>query len=213
MTKKIMAQDMFIAGTGTSSLTIEWAMSELLKNPRVMKKLQVELRQKLIGKKKIHESDIQELDYLKLVIMETLRLHPPLPLLLPRECRETCEIGGYNISVKTKVMINVWKIGRDPDYWIDPESFVPERFSVSSVNMMGKDFEYFPFGAGRRMCPGIMMGLANMELSLVMLLYHFNWELPGGSRSEDLDMSESFGGTLKRKHPLLLVPSPYNSII
>lgn len=145
--------------------------------------------------------------------METLRLHPPLPLLLPRECRETCEIGGYNISVKTKVMINVWKIGRDPDYWIDPESFVPERFSVSSVNMMGKDFEYFPFGAGRRMCPGIMMGLANVELSLVMLLYHFNWELPGGSRSEDLDMSESFGGTLKRKHPLLLVPSPYNSII
>ncbi|GKE31649.1 premnaspirodiene oxygenase-like protein [Tanacetum coccineum] len=122
--------------------------------------------------------------------MKTMRLHPPLPLLLPRECRENCVIAGYNIPVKTKVIINMWKIARDPDYWTDPESFIPERFSESSINMMGQDFEYIPFGSGRRMCPGMTLGLANAEIALVMLLYHFNWELPNGARSEDLDMKE-----------------------
>ena len=200
---------MFSAGTNTAAVTIEWTMSELMKNPRVMKKLQAEIRHTLQGKEKIHESDIKGLDYLKLVIMESMRLHPPLPLLLPRECRENCEIAGYNIPVKTKVIINLWKIARDPDCWTDPESFIPERFIKSSINMMGQDFEYFPFGSGRRMCPGMTFGIANVDLALVTLLYHFNWELPNGARSEDLDMKDVFGASLKRKNPLLLVPSLY----
>ncbi|GJZ20721.1 cytochrome P450 71AV8 [Tanacetum coccineum] len=187
-----LLDDVFSAGTDTSAVTIEWTMSELMKNPRVMKKVQAEVRYTLQGKEKIHESDIKGLDYLKIVIMETLRLHPPLPLLLPRECRENCEIAGYNIPVKTKVIINMWKIARDPDYWTDPESFIPERFSESSINMMGQDFEYIPFGSGRRMCPGMTLGLANAEIALVMLLYHFNWELPNGARSEDLDTLKHF---------------------
>ncbi|GJR06231.1 putative oxidoreductase [Tanacetum coccineum] len=207
---KAVILDVFSAGTDTSAVTIEWTMSELMKNPRVMKKVQAEVRYTLQGKEKIHESDIKGLDYLKIVIMETLRLHPPLPLLLPRECRENCVIAGYNIPVKTKVIINMWKIARDPDYWTEPESFIPERFSESSINMMGQDFEYFPFGSGRRMCPGMMLGLANSEIVLVMLLYHFNWELPNGARSEDLDMKEVLGATLKRKNPLILVPALYN---
>ncbi|GJT27611.1 cytochrome P450 71AV8 [Tanacetum coccineum] len=208
---KAVIFDILAAGTDTSAVTMEWAMSELMKNPRVMKKLQAEIRNLFKGKKEIHESDIQELSYLKLVIMETLRLHPPLPLIVPRECRETCEVGGYHVPIKTKVIINVWKIGRDPDYWNDPENFMPERFSNSSINMMGQDFEYLPFGAGRRMCPGMLLGLADVELPLVTLLYHFNWELPNGANPETLDMTESFGATLKRKNPLLLVPSPYNT--
>ncbi|KAD0981770.1 hypothetical protein E3N88_43469 [Mikania micrantha] len=208
---KSVILDMFSAGTDTSAVTIEWAMSELMKNPRVMKKVKDELMQAFKGKKTINELDIQELDYLKLVIKETLRLHPPAPFLLPRECRESCEIAGYHIPVKTKVIINAWMIGRDPDYWTDPESFIPERFSESSVTMMGTDFEFIPFGAGRRMCPGTTMGLANVELPLAKLLYHFDWELPNGAPAEDLDMFESFGAILKRKNNLLLVPRPYDT--
>ncbi|KAM0065209.1 putative oxidoreductase [Helianthus debilis subsp. tardiflorus] len=203
--------NMFVAGSDTSSVTIEWAMSELIKNPRVMKKAQDELRHVLKGKTKIHESDIEELDYLKLVIKETLRFHPPLPFLLPRECRESCEIGGFHIPVKTKVLINTWMIGRDPDYWIDPQSYIPERFSESSINMMGTNFEYLPFGSGRRMCPAMLLGLANVELPLAMLLYHFDWELPNGQTYEKFDMLESSGATLKRKNDLLLVSHPYNT--
>nr|GEW65326.1 cytochrome P450 71AV8-like [Tanacetum cinerariifolium] len=208
---KAILVDMFVAGTDTASVTIEWAMLELMRNPSAMKKAQAEVRYVLKGKKKIYESDIQELDYLKLVIKETLRLHSPLPLVVPRECRENCEIGGYLIPANTKVLINSWKLGCDPDYWIDPESFKPERFSESSVNMMGTDFELIPFGAGRRMCPGMAMGLANIELPLARLLYHFNWDLPNGVTSQDLDMSETFGATLNLKNNLKLIPSAYNT--
>ncbi|KAL8225196.1 hypothetical protein R6Q57_017753 [Mikania cordata] len=201
--------DMFAAGTDTASVTIEWAMFELMLNPRVMHKLQAELRRVLKGKKKVYESDIRELDYMKLVIKETLRLHPPLPLLVPRECREKCEIGGYTIPVNTKLTINYWKIGRDPEYWSNPHSFIPERFNDSSIDFNGTHFEYTPFGAGRRICPGLTMGLANVELVLARLLYHFDWGLPNGVKPEDLDTSETFGATLKRKNDLYLVPSVY----
>ncbi|XP_071720521.1 cytochrome P450 71AV8-like [Rutidosis leptorrhynchoides] len=208
---KAVILDMFGAGTDTSSVTLIWAMSELMKNPKVMKKAQTEIRKVLKEKIKIHESDIQELDYLKLVIKETLRLHPPLPLLIPRECREKCEIGGFEIPIKTKVITNSWKMGRDPDYWVDPESFLPERFMESSVNMMGTDFKYLPFGSGRRMCPGMTLGLANLELPLAILLNHFNWELSNQETPEEFDMTESFGVTLKRKNDLFLVPCPYST--
>ncbi|XP_071727549.1 premnaspirodiene oxygenase-like [Rutidosis leptorrhynchoides] len=209
---KAVIIDMLLAGTDTSSSTIDWAMSELIKNPRVMKKLQDELRQTFKGKKKIYESDIQELVYLKQVIKETLRLHPPAPLLLPRLSRENCEIGGYHIPANTTIIINAWKIGRDPDYWTDPESFVPERFTENSFsNMITKDFEYLPFGGGRRVCPGMSMGLANVELPLATLMYHFDWDLPKGVTSENLDMTESFGATVCRKTDLLLVPTLYNT--
>ncbi|XP_076918882.1 germacrene A hydroxylase-like [Bidens hawaiensis] len=208
---KAVMLDMLIAGTDTSSVIIEWTMFEIMTNPRVMNKLQEEVRRILKGKKKVYESDIKELDYLRLVIKETLRLHPPFPLLLPRECRTKCEIGGYNIPANTKVIINSWIAGRDPDYWTDPESFIPERFSGSLVDFKGTHFEYIPFGAGRRICPGSTMGLANVELFLTRLLYHFNWELPDGVNPNDLDRSESFGATLKRKDDLYLVPSVFNT--
>nr|XP_043611566.1 germacrene A hydroxylase-like [Erigeron canadensis] len=208
---KAVLVDMFVAGTDTSSVTIEWAMLELMKNPRVMKKAQAELRKVVKGKKKIYESDIQEVAYLKFVIQETLRLHPPLPLLVPRESREKCDIGGYHIPAKTKVIINAWKIGCDAECWIDPGSFNPERFGETSVNLVGTDFEFLPFGAGRRICPGMTLGLANIELPLARLLYHYNWELPSGVRPEDLDTSETFGATLNLKQTLHLVPIACNT--
>ena len=127
-------QDMFSGGTETTAATMEWAMAELIRNPRVMKKAQAEIRQLLKGKKTFREADIQELSYLKLVIKESLRLHPPVPLLVPRECREQCVIDGYEIPLKTRVIINAWAIGRDPNYWEDAESFVPERFVDNPVD-------------------------------------------------------------------------------
>jgi cytochrome P450 len=101
-------------------------MAELVRNPRVMKKVQDEVR-KCVGKKgRVTEGDVDQLEYLRMVIKETLRLHPPAPLLLPRETMSHCIVSGYNIYPKTLVHVNVWAIGRDPKYWRDPEEFFPE---------------------------------------------------------------------------------------
>ncbi|MFS7985514.1 putative premnaspirodiene oxygenase [Helianthus anomalus] len=206
--RKWVERDVIGAGSDTSSTVIEWAMSELLRNPSIMEKAQTEVRRVFSTKSTVDETDIQSLDFLKMVIKETLRLHPPAPLMLPMENREKCEINGYEIPVKTKVVVNVWAIGRDPKYWKEPETFNPERFVNSSVDYRGLDFEYIPFGAGRRICPGISFGLANLELPLASLLYHFDWKLANESmKSQDLDMTESFGATVKRKSVLKLVPT------
>ncbi|TKY53937.1 steroid 17alpha-monooxygenase or 17alpha-hydroxyprogesterone aldolase [Spatholobus suberectus] len=207
---KAVIWDIFGAGTDTSATVLEWAMSELLKNPRVMKKAQSEIREALGGKETIRESDVYELSYLKSVIKETMRLHPPVPLLLPRECRAPCKIGGYEIPIKTKVIIHAWALGRDPKHWYEAEKFIPERFDSTGFDFKGNNFEYIPFGAGRRMCPGILLGLANTELPLVALLYHFDWELPSGMKPENLDMTEAFGATMGRKNNLYLIPTPYD---
>uniref|UniRef100_A0A0E0KG06 Cytochrome P450 n=1 Tax=Oryza punctata TaxID=4537 RepID=A0A0E0KG06_ORYPU len=200
--------DIFSAGSETSSTTLDWAMSELMKNPRILRKAQSEVRETFEGQEKLTEGDIAKLRYLQLVIKETLRLHPPAPLLIPRECRETCQVMGYDVPKGTKVFVNVWKIGRDGRYWGDGEVFRPERFENSTVDFRGADFELIPFGAGRRMCPGIALGLANMELALVSLLYHFDWELAGGIKPEELDMTEVFGITVRRKSKLWLHAIP-----
>ncbi|TXG67933.1 hypothetical protein EZV62_009208 [Acer yangbiense] len=209
---KAVIQDLFIAGTETSSSTIEWAVSEMLKNPRVLEKAQAEVRQVFDKKGNVvDEASLHKLEYLKLIIKETFRLHPPIPLLLPRECRESCKIDGYDIPVGYKVIVNAWAIGRDPNYWTEPESFYPERFLGSSIDYKGANFELIPFGAGRRICPGISFGMANVELPLANLLYHFNWKLPNGTKNEDLDMTETFGAAVKRKNDLYLIPIPYHS--
>ncbi|KDP26294.1 hypothetical protein JCGZ_22279 [Jatropha curcas] len=206
---KAVIWDMFVAGTDTSSTTTEWALSEMIRNPKVMKKAQEEVRQAAKGKTTIDEEDIQDLPYLKQVIKETLRLHPPVPLLLPRESNQDSEIEGYYIPERTKVIVNAWAIGRDPAYWEDPESFIPERFSDSSIDFKGNNFTYIPFGAGRRICPGMTFGLANVELPLAKLLYHFDFKLPDGIRGEDLDMTEAFGATVGRKNQLTVIATPY----
>ncbi|KAL5737410.1 hypothetical protein ACOSP7_030171 [Xanthoceras sorbifolium] len=207
---KAVIWDIFSAGIDTSATTIDWAMSELMNNPRVMKKAQAEVRQDFNSKGNVNEIGINEMKYLKVVIKETLRLHPPGPLLSPRECREGCEFKGFDIPIKTKVLVNAWAIGRDPKYWSEPDSFIPERFLDSPIDYKGTHFEYLPFGAGRRMCPGVSFGLANVELVLAMLLYHFDWKLPNEMKHGNLNMTEIFGITVKRKDDLCLVPIPYH---
>uniref|UniRef100_A0A0D9YNE9 Cytochrome P450 n=1 Tax=Oryza glumipatula TaxID=40148 RepID=A0A0D9YNE9_9ORYZ len=203
---KGVIRDLFGAGSETSANTLQWTMSELVRNPRVMQKAQTELRDCLRGKQSVSEDDLIGLKYLKLVIKETLRLHPVVPLLLPRECQETCKIMGYDVPKGTNVLVNVWAICRDPRHWENAETFIPERFEDSIVDFKGTDFEFIPFGAGRRMCPGLAFAQVSMELALASLLYHFDWELPSGVAPSNLDMEEEMGITIRRKNDLYLVP-------
>ncbi|KAL0306358.1 UNVERIFIED_CONTAM: cytochrome [Sesamum radiatum] len=164
----------------TSAATIIAAMTALIENPTIMRKLQSEIREVIGEKGKVTEDDLPKLSYLKAVIKETLRLYPPAPLLLPRETLEKCNIEEYIIPAKTLVYINAWAIARDPEHWEHPNEFVPERFFNTKVDIFGQDFQVIPFGAGRRGCPGIMMGLTTVELVLANLVYTFDWDLPAG---------------------------------
>ncbi|KAL5727873.1 hypothetical protein ACHQM5_001018 [Ranunculus cassubicifolius] len=202
---KAVLTDMFIAGTDTSSATLVWAMTELIRNPVVMKKAQDEVRE-VVGKKEIvEEGDLPQLNYLKLVVKEALRLHPPAPLLVPRETRETCTVEGYKIPAKTRVFINAKSVATDPKSWENPEDFSPERFLRNPLDFRGQDFEFIPFGIGRRGCPGINFSVVLIELVLANLIHCFSWELPQGVKTEDMDMNEAFGVTMHKKIPLCLV--------
>ncbi|KAJ0969479.1 hypothetical protein J5N97_022356 [Dioscorea zingiberensis] len=206
---KALLMDMFVAGTDTTNISLEWGMAELIRNPQVMKKLQNELRGIETGKTMLRGDDLSEMHYLKAVIKETLRLHPPAPLLLPRETMQSCEIGGYQIHGKTKVIINFWSIGRDPKFWDNAEEFQPERFMDNPIDFKGLDFDYIPFGAGRRVCPAIQFAVSNLELALANLVNRFDWKLPDYIKDEkEVDMTEAPGATMRMKKKLYLVPKP-----
>ncbi|KAL6873434.1 hypothetical protein ACP4OV_013516 [Aristida adscensionis] len=205
-TVKALVLDLFGAGSETTYTTLLWTMSELMRNPKVMQKAQAEVRQALQGKVRVTEDDLINVKYLKLVIKEGLRLHAPTPLLIPRECMESRKILGYDIPQGTMVLVNAWAISRDPKYWDDAEEFKPERFQGVNTDFKGMDFEFTPFGAGRRMCPGVTFAQVNMELALAALLYHFDWELPAGVAPSKLDMTEEMGTTVRRKRDLYLCP-------
>ncbi|CAL1373210.1 unnamed protein product [Linum trigynum] len=204
-----MDQDKFIGGTDTTSTLLEWAMSELMKHPRVMKKLQEEVRREVVGEGVIiFEANLHNLEYLKLVIKETIRLHPPVPLLPPRQLMQDATIMGYDVSAGTMILTNAWGIGRDPSDWGEsPDEFQSERFLQTKMDFRGQDFQLIPFGAGRRCCPGISLGLAVVEVALANLVREFDWKLPGGMRGEDFDMSECVGLTARRDLPLLAIPT------
>ncbi|RWV98280.1 hypothetical protein GW17_00038883 [Ensete ventricosum] len=202
-------QDMFSAGTHSSYVTLEYAMTELVLSPKAMRKLQDEVRK---GERMVREEELSDMVYLKAVIKEVLRLHPPVPLLLPRELLEDCRLQGYNIPKKTRVLVNAWAMGRDPNYWEAPEEFKPERFiEDGAMDFKGNDFPFIPFGAGRRICPGMNFSTSTLELALANLVRHFDWELPDGVTSENFDMTEAPGIVVQRKQRLHLVPTPWNT--
>ncbi|KAL7153636.1 hypothetical protein ABFS83_04G182300 [Erythranthe nasuta] len=202
---KGLVMDAFIAGTDTVSTAMEWLMTELLRHPNVMEKLQNEVREIVGGKGgDITDEDLAKMNYMKAVIKETLRCHPPTPMLLPKLASKDVKIMGYDVSKGTVVMVNAWAIGRDPQSWDEPEKFEPERFlNNSNLDFKSLDFEMLPFGAGRRGCPGISFALANLEFVVANLMHKFNWELPDGLLGKDLDMTESTGFTTHRAIPLL----------
>ncbi|XP_072971856.1 indole-2-monooxygenase-like [Typha angustifolia] len=206
---KAILQDMFAAGTDTSYITLEWAMTELMRHKESMRKLQAEVR-RIAGEKEIvKEEDLIEMSYLKAVIKEILRLHPAVPLLLPRESMKDCQIKDYQIPKRTRVIINAWAINRHPKFWCATEEFHPERFMGSSVEYKGNDFQFIPFGAGKRICLGMSFAISTMELILANLIYHFDWELPYGVMKEEIDMTEAPGITVRKKEKIYLVPKLY----
>ena len=202
---------MFEGGTDTSFIVLEYAMAQLMQNPCLMNKLQTEVRSTMAkGKEIVTEDELNSLAYLKAVIKETLRLHMPAPLLLPHLSMADCNIEGYTIPSGTRAIVNSWALARDPSYWEKAEEFKPERFmeggSATAIENKGNDFQYLPFGAGRRMCPGANFAIANIEVMLANLVYHFNWELPMELAKKGIDMTESFGVIVHRTKKLLLVP-------
>lgn len=202
---KPLIMNMLLAGTDTIAAAVVWAMTALMKNPRVMQKVQEEIRKAYEGKGFIEEEDVEKLPYFKAVIKESMRLYPSLPVLLPRETMKKCDIEGYEIPDKTLVYINAWAIHRDPEAWKDPEEFYPERFIGSDIDLKGQDFELIPFGSGRRVCPGLNMAIATVDLVLANLLYLFDWEMPEGVKWENIDIDGLPGLVQHKKNPLCLV--------
>ncbi|KAF9621266.1 hypothetical protein IFM89_018483 [Coptis chinensis] len=198
--------ELFMGATETTSSTIEWAMTELLRDSKTMSKVRTELAQVVGENRRINESDIEKLPYLHAVVKETLRLHPPIPFLIPRRAVEDNNFMGYFIPMDTQVFVNAWAIGRDPDSWDDPLSFKPERFLGSDIDYGGQHFELIPFGAGRRRCAGFTMGHTVLHLALGSLLHCFEWELDEPITPENIDMEERLGITLRKNVPLELVP-------
>ncbi|KAK1423399.1 hypothetical protein QVD17_18701 [Tagetes erecta] len=206
---KCLFLDLFAAGTDTSTTTLEWAMTEVLRNPRIMTKAKEELGE-VIGKGKIlKEDDISRLPYLSCIVKETLRMHAPVPFPLRKVIKQV-ELNGYTIPVGTQVLVNVWAIGRDPAVWDDSLEFKPERFLESGLDFQGRDFDLIPFGAGRRICPGLPLAIRMVPVMLGSLLNNFNWNIDPKIEHEAFDMSAKFGITLTKAKPLCAIPIPLN---
>ncbi|RYQ88475.1 hypothetical protein Ahy_B09g095645 isoform A [Arachis hypogaea] len=204
---KATALMLVLTGSGSTAITLTWALSLLLNHPNAMKAAKEEL-DTIVGKHKwVQESDIKDLKYLQAIVKETLRLYPPAPLTGIREATEDCYLNGYYISKGTRLFINLWKLHRDPKTWSNPNAFEPERFlnACSGVDFRGQDFEFIPFSSGRRSCPGMTFGMQVVHLTLARLIQGFDMSTKGGA---EVDMSEGLGVALPKKHALDIVLKP-----
>ncbi|XP_050229047.1 3,9-dihydroxypterocarpan 6A-monooxygenase-like [Mercurialis annua] len=197
---KSFIMDIFTAGTDTSAITTEWALAELINHPEIMNKARQEIDSVIGMNRLVQESDITNLPYVQAIVKETLRLHPTGPMTV-RESTEDCVINGYEIPARTRLFVNIWALGRDPNYWENPLDFVPERFMNVEVNVRGQHFHYLPFGSGRRGCPGTSLALQMVQSSLAAMIQCFDWKVDGS-----VDMEEGPGITLPRANPLICVP-------
>lgn len=201
-------QDIFLGGVESPASTVEWALAELLKHPEQLKKAQDELDTVVGRQRLVDESDIPSLPYLRAIVKETFRLHPVTPLLIPRESSEACELGGFHIPSGSQIFVNIWAIGRDPEYWDKPTEFNPDRFLGSPIDPLGQHFELVPFGSGRRKCPGIGLGLVFVEYFLAFLIQGCEWSLPDGQAAGDMDMADGIGIVNHKNVPLEACASP-----
>ncbi|KAL5538037.1 hypothetical protein UlMin_044522 [Ulmus minor] len=204
---KALLMDTVVGGTDTTTTVVEWTMAELLKHPKVMKKVQEELTRVVGLNKTIEEFHLSQLTYLNAAIKETFRLHPTLPFLVPRCPSQSATIGGFHVPKGTRVFLNVWAIQRDPSIWEDPLEFRPERFlnDPNKYDYSGNNFHFFPFGSGRRLCAGLPLAERMMVYILASFLHSFDWKLPPGGK---LELSDRFGIVTKKSEPLIAIPTP-----
>ncbi|XP_047976768.1 cytochrome P450 76T24-like [Salvia hispanica] len=201
--------DLLVAGTDTTSGTVEWTMTELIRNPQKMAKLRNEIRSFMSenGKQQVQESDIPLLPYLQAVVKENFRLHPANPFLVPHKANCDVEISGYIVPKNAQIFVNLWASGRDSKIWRNPNEFLPERFlnENNNVDFKGRDFELIPFGSGRRMCPGLPLADRMVHQMLVTFVGNYDWKLEN-MKPEEMDMNENFGVTLEKAIPLKAIP-------
>ncbi|KAJ3677088.1 hypothetical protein LUZ60_002812 [Juncus effusus] len=208
-TMKVLLTEIFVAGTDTSSITVVWAMAELLHDPVALAKVQHEVRHNFQSEVP-NELDITKLPYLQAVLKETMRMHPAGPLGVPHKAMEAVvDLGGrFMVPKGARVFINIWAIGRDPKVWDEPNVFRPERFLEKEIEFRGKDFEFIPFGFGRRICPGMPLATRVVPYILALLLHEFDWKLPDGMGPKDVDLTEKFLAALELAVPLHVIPVP-----
>ncbi|KAJ0978984.1 hypothetical protein J5N97_014458 [Dioscorea zingiberensis] len=201
--------NMFTAGTDTSSIIVEWALAEMIKNPTILKNLQSEMDIVIGRDRPLEESDIPDLPYLQAVCKEALRLHSSTPLSIPHFSFEPCDVEGYHIPANTRLLINIWAIGRDPNVWESPLEFDPTRFlpggKAVNIEPHGADFEMIPFGAGRRICVGKQAGIVFVQYFLGVLVHAFDWQMPEG---EEIDLKETPGLVLPKAVPIKAFVTP-----
>ncbi|XP_051144435.1 cytochrome P450 76T24-like [Andrographis paniculata] len=202
---KNLLLNLFVAGSDTTSGTVEWAMAELIRNPDKLRKARHELRTVLSPDQLIQESDISQLPYLRSIVKETFRLHPTLPLLLPRKAMEDTELNGYIIPKNAQIMVNIWAIGRDTEVWQDADKFIPERFMEKDIDFRGQHFELTPFGGGRRICLGLPLAYRMVHIMLASFVKDYEWKLEEGTMK--VDMEERFGLSLQKAISLTIVPN------
>ncbi|RZC78338.1 hypothetical protein C5167_002852 [Papaver somniferum] len=186
------------AASDTTSLTLTWALALLITNPSVLKKAQDELDTKVGKDRNVEEHDVNDLVYLQAVVKETLRMYAAAPLDVPHEAIADCKIGGYEVRAGTRLVVNLWKLHRDPRVWSNPSEFKPERFlsqldggsggEAANLDFRGQDFEYLPFSSGRRICPGIDFAIQTVHMALARLLHEFDFN--NDSEGLVIDMTE-----------------------
>lgn len=208
-TIKAITLDMMAGATDTSAVTNEWAMAEIIRNTEIQRKLQEEIDSVVGLERNVQESDINKLPYLMCVVKETFRLHPAGPFAIPRETMADTKLSGYRIPKGTRVLINIFSLGRSSETWKDPLKFQPERWAnenLSAIHDMG--FRILPFGYGRRQCPGYNLGTTMVLLTLARLLHGFKWSFPPGVTAENIDMEELYGCTTPLRTRLRTIATP-----